>query len=174
MSKLALARIGLIASVACAGFVSPSGAQDIKRLYANPNPPPGAPAIASAVTVPAGYSTYYISGAGPSVADPKAPAGTVQRFGNTEAQTASVLANLKTTMAKMGLTFSDVVEAHVFLVGDPAMGGKMDFAGMNRAWSKVFGTKEQPNKPARAAFQIAGLAFPGGLVEIEFIAAKKP
>jgi enamine deaminase RidA (YjgF/YER057c/UK114 family) len=49
----------------------------------------------------------------------------------------------------------------------------MDFAGMNRAWSKEFGTPEQPNKPARAAFQVVALAAPGALVEIEFIAAKK-
>ena len=61
-------------------------------------------------------------------------------------------------LAKQGLTFGDVVQAHVFLVGDPAKGGKMDFAGMNSSWFKEFGTAEQPNKPARAAFQVAALA----------------
>ena len=63
-------------------------------------------------------------------------------------------------MAKMGLTFADIVQAHVFLVGDPDNGGKMDFMGMNRAWSKEFGTPEQPNKPARAAFQISSPRLP--------------
>jgi enamine deaminase RidA (YjgF/YER057c/UK114 family) len=71
------------------------------------------------------------------------------------------------------LTLGDVVQAHVFLVGDPAKGGKMDFAGMNSAWFKEFGTAAQPNKPARAAFQVAALAGSKDLVEIEFIAVKK-
>jgi enamine deaminase RidA (YjgF/YER057c/UK114 family) len=129
--------------------------------------------IAAAVTVPPGYTTYYISGAIAAVADPSAPAGSVQRLGNTETQTASVLGRLKDTMAKLGLTFGDVVQAHVFLAGDPAAGGKMDFAGLNKAWGKEFGTAAQPNKPARAAFQVEALALPGALVEIEFVAAKK-
>jgi enamine deaminase RidA (YjgF/YER057c/UK114 family) len=43
---------------------------------------------------------------------------------------------------------------------------------MNAAYGQYFGTKEQPNKPARSAVQVAALAFPGPLVEIEVIAAK--
>ena len=57
--------------------------------------------------------------------------------------------------------------------GDANKGGKMDFAGMNSSWFKEFGTAEQPNKPARAAFQVAALAGADNLVEIEFIAVKK-
>ena len=136
---------------------------------------PNAPiAISAAVAVPPGYTTYYISGAGPAVADPSTPEGSTARFGNTETQTASTLSRLKATLGKLGLGFADVVAAHVFVVGDPAMGGKMDFAGMNRAWSKEFGTAEQPDKPARSAVQVAGLALPGWLVEIEFVAARRP
>jgi len=134
---------------------------------------PNAPVqIAAAVTVPPGYTTYYLSGTA-SIADPTAPEGSPKRYGNTEAQTAATLKTLSETLGKLGLTFGDVVAAHCFIAGDPAMGGKMDFAGMNRAWAKAFGTKAQPNKPARAAFQISALAAPGALVEIEFIAAKK-
>lgn len=145
------------------------GAPEISRLDI-----PNAPVkIAAAVAVPPGYTTYYISGAIAAVANPNAPAGSTERYGDTETQTASVLAQLKANMAKLGLTFADVVAAHAFVAGDPALGGKMDFAGMNRAWSKEFGTPEQPNKPARAAFQVVALAAPGALVEIEFIAAKK-
>ena len=151
------------------GPAAGAGAPEIPRLY-NPN---SQVQIAQAVTVPAGYTTYYISGAATAVTDPTAPEGSPKRFGNTEAQTAATLKTLHATMDKLGLTFGDVVAAHVFLAGDPANGGKMDFQGMNRAWSKEFGTKEQPNKPARAAFQIAALAGATALVEIEFIAAKK-
>jgi enamine deaminase RidA (YjgF/YER057c/UK114 family) len=71
------------------------------------------------------------------------------------------------------LTFGDVVKATVFLVGDPAKGGEIDFAGMNQSWSKEFGTAAQPNKPARSTIKVAGLATQGALVEIEMIAVKK-
>jgi enamine deaminase RidA (YjgF/YER057c/UK114 family) len=42
------------------------------------------------------------------------------------------------------------------------------------AYTKFFGTAEQPNKPARSAVQVAALVAPGALVEIEVIAAKPP
>jgi enamine deaminase RidA (YjgF/YER057c/UK114 family) len=61
---------------------------------------------------------------------------------------------------------------HVFLVGDPAMSNKLDFAGMNAAYAQFFGTKEQPNKPARTTVQVASLASPTALVEIEVVAAR--
>jgi enamine deaminase RidA (YjgF/YER057c/UK114 family) len=41
-------------------------------------------------------------------------------------------------------------------------------------YTKFFGTKEQPNKPARSAVQVAALVAPGPLLEIEVIAAGKP
>jgi enamine deaminase RidA (YjgF/YER057c/UK114 family) len=69
--------------------------------------------------------------------------------------------------------FGDVVKMLVFLVGDPANDGKMDFKGFMEAYTQYFGTPEQPNLPARSAVQVAGLAAPGALVEIEVILAKK-
>ena len=61
----------------------------------------------------------------------------------------------------------DVVAMTVYLVGDPAKGGRMDFDGMMEAYSQFFGTKEQPNLPARSTVQIVGLVQAGMLVEIE-------
>jgi enamine deaminase RidA (YjgF/YER057c/UK114 family) len=73
----------------------------------------------------------------------------------------------------MGLGFGDVVKMLVFLVADPAdKDGHMDFAGFMQAYTQYFGTPEQPNLPARSAVQVAGLAAPGMLVEIEVILAK--
>lgn len=131
----------------------------------------GAPFV-EAVAVPPGYTTYYVSG---SVATPQTPAagGKPAVWGDIGYQTKSTLDGLKKTMAKLGLTLGDVVQAHVFMAPDPAMKGGMDFAGMNKAWLTEFGTKAQPNKPARAAFKVAALAGEGALLEIEFIAAKK-
>jgi len=64
------------------------------------------------------------------------------------------------------------VMMRVFLVAPPAQ-SRMDFAGMMRGYSASFGTKEQPNKPARSTMQVAGLVREGWLVEIEVTAAKK-
>jgi endoribonuclease L-PSP len=43
---------------------------------------------------------------------------------------------------------------------------------MNAAFTKFFGTKDQPNKPARTTVQVAALASPTALVEVEVIAAR--
>jgi enamine deaminase RidA (YjgF/YER057c/UK114 family) len=59
-----------------------------------------------------------------------------------------------------------------FVAGDPKKDGKMDFAGLNTAYAKFFGTTDQPNRPVRAAVQVAGLATPWGLVEIVVVAVK--
>jgi len=43
---------------------------------------------------------------------------------------------------------------------------------MMAAYTRFFGTKDQPNKPARSAMQVAALAAPWALVEIEVIAVR--
>jgi enamine deaminase RidA (YjgF/YER057c/UK114 family) len=127
-------------------------------------------AIASAVWV---GDTLYLSGQTASPVTPADPAkGTPAVYGDTKAQSMSVFAKIAAGLKEQRLTMADVVMMHVFLVGDPAMGNKLDFAGMNAAYSQFFGTKEQPNKPARSTIQVAALASPTALVEIEVIAAK--
>ena len=143
-------------------------AQEVERLAGTSTAP-----IAGAVTVPPGYTTYYLSGATAAVANANAPAGSYERFGDITTQTRSVLDNLKGTLTKLGLTFADVVQAHVYMTPDPAKNGDIDFAAMNKVWSTEFGSATQPNKPARATLKVAGLASPGLLVEIEFTAVKK-
>ena len=128
--------------------------------------------IARAVEVPAGKTIYFHSGMTPAPADPKAAPGTPEYWGDTRAQTLSVFARIKESLDKLGLGFGDVVGMTVYLVGDPAKGGRMDFEGMMAAYSTLFGTKEQPNLPARSTVQVAGLVGPGMLVEIEVQLAK--
>jgi len=146
-------------------------ASEVSRL---PLPGDGKFPIAAAVTVPAGYDLVYLSGNLPSVANPDAPKGSVESFGDTQAQTASVLKKLGDTLAALGLSYADVVAAHVYMVGDPNKGGEIDFAGMNASFGAVFGSESQPNKPARSTVKVAGLVLPGALVEIDFVAAKPP
>lgn len=117
--------------------------------------------------------TLYLSG---QLASPVTPAdaakGTVADYGNTKTQAASVFTKIQGLLKAQGLDMKDVVKMTVFLAGDPANGGKLDFVGMNSEYVKYFGTKDQPNKPARSAMQVAALAAPWALIEVEVIAIK--
>jgi enamine deaminase RidA (YjgF/YER057c/UK114 family) len=128
--------------------------------------------ISAAVSVAAGTDLVFVSGATAAIADPSAPAGSVAAYGNTEIQTISVFKSLAGTLDRAGLKLSDVVQLRVFLVGDPGLGGKMDFAGLQAGYTQFFGTREQPNLPARTTVQVASLAGPGLLVEIDAVAAR--
>ena len=131
---------------------------------------PDASPISTSVSVPAGGRLVYVSGTVPDVIDPNAPEGSVARYGDTEAQTRSVLKKVEAALVAQGLGLGDVVMMRVFLVAPP--GQRMDFAGMMNAYRDHFGTASQPNKPARSTMQVAGLVDPGWLVEIEVTAAK--
>lgn len=128
--------------------------------------------ISLAVEVPAGKTTVYLSGAVPSVVDKNADKNTIAAYGDTKAQTESVLKAIDKTLGGLGLKMGDVVKMQVFLVGDPANGGRMDFSGFMAAYTQFFGTTAQPNLPSRSVVQVAGLAGPGFLVEIEVTAVR--
>lgn len=145
------------------------GAEPVTRAYPTPEA-----AIASVAVVPPGYSTIYVSGIVPDVTHPEAEKGSLAAFGTTEEQTESILTKIHTLLVAQGLDFKDVVSMHVYLAGDPRLSGKMDFAGMMAAYKRHFGTADQPNRPVRATVQVAALAAPGYLAEIEVIAVKAP
>lgn len=128
--------------------------------------------IAQAVEIPAGKTTVYLSGAIPSVVDEQADRSSVAAFGDTITQTVSVLESIEKTLERLDLTMGDVVKMQVFLVGDPENGGRMDFDGFMEGYTQFFGTEEQPNLPSRSVVQVAGLANPGFLVEIEVTAVR--
>ena len=116
--------------------------------------------------------TYYLSGqlASPVTPEDKAK-GTSADYGDTKAQAASIFAKIQTLLKDQGLDMKDVVKMTVFLGPDPKT-GKLDFAGMQSEYVKYFGTAAQPNKVARSAFQVAALAAPWALLEIEVIAVR--
>jgi enamine deaminase RidA (YjgF/YER057c/UK114 family) len=170
MPKLLHFQKSVRTAAACAlviGAMSAGHAADVVRHSNGTNFP-----IARAVEVPAGKTIYFHSGMTPAPLDPKATPGTPEYWGDTKTQTLSVFARIKESLDKLGLGFGDVVAMTVYLAGDPAKGGRMDFDGMMAAYSQFFGTKEQPNLPARSTVQVAGLVGPGMLVEIEVQLAK--
>lgn len=126
--------------------------------------------IASSVRLPAATDIVYVSGTVPDVVNKEAPPGSVERFGDTEAQTRSVLGKIERELKSHGMDLSNVVMMRVFLVAPPGQEA-MDFRGMMKAYLERYPTS-QPNKPARSTMEVAGLVDPGWLVEIEVTAAK--
>src|SRR5690349_11939653 len=111
--------------LALAAGLTPAAAQShIKHIQTE-----GA-GIASGVWV---GDMLYLSGQLPSPAT-----------GNTQAQAENTFKKIEMLLKEQGLGMGDVVMMRVYMAADPAM-GKIDFAGMNAAYAKFFGTAEQPN-----------------------------
>ncbi|NTA84854.1 endonuclease [Agrobacterium tumefaciens] len=139
------------------------------EIVRHPNPPPAI--ILNSVTIPAGVETVMLSGALAAPIDP-AKTDSFEAFGDTKTQTLSTFARIKASLEKLGYRMSDIVKLTVFVAGDPKLGGKMDFAGFNEGYRQYFGTADNPNLVARSTVQVAALAGPYFLVEIEATAAK--
>jgi enamine deaminase RidA (YjgF/YER057c/UK114 family) len=163
-----MSRIHVMA-MAAAMLAIPCGLQgqgvEVKHLQPNAASP-----IANGVWA---GDTLYLSGQLASPVTPADPAkNTPAVYGDTKAQAFSALTKIQTLLKEQGLDMKDVVKMTVFMAGDPALGNKLDFAGMMASYTQFFGTKEQPNKPARSAMQVAALAAPWALIEIEVIAVR--
>jgi enamine deaminase RidA (YjgF/YER057c/UK114 family) len=143
---------------------SAAEAKEVRRLG-----PPESP-ISASVEAPARSPIVWVSGTVPDVVDESAPAGSVQRYGDTATQTRSILRKIDGQLAQHDMSLGNIVMMRVFLVAPPGQ-ARMDFAGMMTAYREFFGTAAQPNKPARSTLQAAGLVDPGWLVEIEATAA---
>ena len=65
----------------------------------------------------------------------------------------------------------DIYRMQVFLVS-PDGASAMDFAAFMQGYTQFFGTEDQPNLPVRSVVEVAGLANPAWLVEIEVSAVR--
>jgi 2-iminobutanoate/2-iminopropanoate deaminase len=112
---------------------------------------PGKPSPILSSAIQAG-NRLYVSGILGNTADNK---------GNTEAQTAELLARVGRTLKAAGYDWSHVVDGIVYITD------VNNFDAMNKAYRAVI----PKDFPARATVQ-NGLVGPDGLVEIMFVAAK--
>ena len=128
--------------------------------------------VALAIEIPANATLVNFSGAVPSVIHADQDKTSVAAYGDTQAQTVNVLQGIEQSLKSLGMNMHDVVKMQVYLVGDPAKQGQMDFAGFMAGYTRFFGTAQQPLLPTRSVFQVAGLANPGYLVEIEVTAVR--
>ncbi|MFN3552628.1 MAG: RidA family protein [Novosphingobium meiothermophilum] len=161
------AALGLAALGATLG-AAPASAGEIVR---HTNPPPAL--ILGGVTIPPDAEVLMLSGQLANPIDPAVTTG-IEAYGDTKTQTVSIFRKIEAALAKQGYAMSDVVKLTVFVVGDPKLGGKMDFAGFNAGYREFFGTEANPNLVARSTVQVAALAGPQFLIEIEATAARVP
>jgi enamine deaminase RidA (YjgF/YER057c/UK114 family) len=161
--------VAVAGSLAVLGAAAAAVAADIVRI---PLPNSNFP-ISQSVHVPTGAETIYFSGITPPLTNPQSHGTTPDAYGgNTPEQSDAAFQKLGDALKAQGLDFGNIVSLRVYLVADPVKDNKMDFLGFQSAYIKYFGTETQPNKPARTTVQVAGLAAPGALVEIEATAAK--
>jgi len=170
-ASMPAALLGLCLAQALSACTSPaSSSPPIHRIKSsNPQSP-----ILVGALVPPGASLFYLSGQVPDQVDTTKPKDDPKSYGDTKTQTLSVLTKIKAALEEQKLSLSDVIKLTVYLVGDPEKGGKMDFKGFSEAYAQQFGTQAQPNIVARTTVQVAALANPAFLVEIEATAAKAP
>ena len=129
--------------------------------------------IAQAVEISNVEGLVFLSGATPLPANPDAFVGDRAYYGDTRTQTISAMNRIKENLESKGMSLGDIIKLTVFLVGDPNYNGIMDRDGFMEGYVQFFGTEEQPNLPARSAFQIARLSQPLMFVEIEAIAVRQ-
>ncbi len=168
LTATALPATGLTATVlSCALLTAaPATAQVVKY------PNPGFGLILQGAEVKAGTDLFFLSGQLASPIDPKKPVTAFEDLGDTKTQTISTLTKIKAILESKGYTMADLVKLTLFVAADPKT-GKMDFAGANEGFKQFFNTTDNPTTVARSAFQVAALAGPYYLIEIEAIAAKK-
>ena len=130
--------------------------------------------ISASVLIPANRASMWISGTTPPVLKADAPVGSRERYGDTEAQATGVLKSIEAQLAAQGLSMKDVVYMRAFLVADPAKENKIDVAGWNAAYTKVFGTAANPTKTARSTVGVTQLVNADFLIELEAFAVYPP
>jgi enamine deaminase RidA (YjgF/YER057c/UK114 family) len=156
IKHLSLLTVALIGSLT-------ASAQKIKRIPLPPSQNPSNADLPISAAVWAG-DTLYVSG----WLDPDMKTHT-----DTASQTVGIIKDIQKLLESQKLTLGDVVMVHVYLGGDPAKDGKMDVSGMTAGYTQFFGTKDQPNKPARTTVQVVlPSGARGALVEIDMIVVR--
>jgi enamine deaminase RidA (YjgF/YER057c/UK114 family) len=152
---LSLLAVALIASL--------TATAQTKRIPLPPSQNPSNADLPISAAVWAG-DTFYLSG----WLDPDRKTHT-----DITSQTVSLLKDIQKFLESQKLTLGDVVMMRVYLGADPAKEGKSDFAGMMAGYTQFFGTKDQPNKPARTTVQVVlPAASSGALIEIDLVAVR--
>ncbi|PNI07545.1 hypothetical protein CXX84_15875 [Arthrobacter sp. AFG7.2] len=178
--SLIAAGVAGVTLTATASFAAPAVFKDLtdpKPGTTVSNLPAGQdnPMIASGVAIGANTPIYKTSGLGPAALNTAAPAGSEQRYVDTEvfpggvltpgvtiteAQGINVLRRIGENLAQAGLDYDDVITMRVFLQ-NPAGAEKADFDGWNRAYRQYFAnTSLSDGSPIKVPLGSAASAEP--------------
>ena len=102
-------------------------------------------------------NTIYVSG---QIA--YSPEGKLVGEGDMKAQTRQVYQNIKDILAAAGADIRDIIKINTYITD------QSKFMDMLEVRKEIFGD----NPPASTAVVVAGLAFPGLLIEVEAVAIK--
>ncbi|HEV8715030.1 MAG TPA: RidA family protein [Candidatus Binatia bacterium] len=102
-------------------------------------------------------NTIYVSGQVAYNAE-----GRLVGEGDMQAQTRQVFDNIKAVLAAAGARMADIIKINTYITD------QSKFMDMLEVRKEIFGA----NPPASTAVVVAGLAFPGLLIEVEAIAIK--
>ena len=160
-----------LTAIAATGLMAASAQAGTSGIVRHPIPGSDFP-ILQAVEIPADATLVYISGTVPQVIDDSAAEGAAARYGDTAAQTANILAAIEAKLGALDRSMGDIVKMPAYLVG-PEGGDAMDFEGFMEGYTQYFATADQPNMPVRSVFEVAGLANPAWLVEVEVVAVRR-
>jgi enamine deaminase RidA (YjgF/YER057c/UK114 family) len=116
------------------------------------------PAFSHVAVIPPGVATIYVGGQNAVDA-----AGALVGADDIAAQTAQVMANLKTALAAAGASMSDLVSCTILFVDG------VDLRAAYGVAAADFDVDREP--PLVTAAMVAGLAVPGALIELSAIAA---
>lgn len=130
--------------------------------------------ISSNVAIPANRAWMWTSGTVPPVLDPKAAAGTREKYGDTKTQGEGILRAIEGQLKARGLTLKDVAYMRVYIAPDKAKNNQYDFAGWFAAYAEFFGNATNPTKVARSTVGVGQLVDPDWLIEIEAFAVFPP
>ena len=168
-------------SIALAGLgalliAGQAGAQAVER-YTSPPTAAGPAMILQGAKVKAGSDILYLSGQLASPIDPKKPMGpgmTMADYGDTKTQTISTLNKIKAALAARGLCDVGRVQDDDLRRGPIPSWARWTLPASTRGSSSSSATPTTQTPSPASAFQVAALAGPNFLVEIEVIAAKSP
>jgi len=162
-------RTGILGSLAVLAICvsTPVWSEPVTRIATSP---PGR--ILLGAKLKADAEIFHLSGQLALPIDPSKPADSIEAYGDTRVQTISTLNKIKGLLEANGYSMRDVFKMTAYLAAAPGMDGRMDFAGFNTGFAQFFGTAENPGTVARSTVQVAGLAGPYYLVELEVTAAK--
>lgn len=125
--------------------------------------------VSRAVGISSSSMFYQLGAQYPEVIDSSAPPKSIQAFGDTYTQTMTTLRRLSSLLADLGLAKLNLTNMRVYLVSE-VPGDRMDLDGFNKAYTEYFQDQDR-NYPSRTVIQVAAMANPGWLIEIEATAA---